>query len=230
MSWSWGFSNSQRQRISIAFGGVLVIIMLASWFVSYTMQQVDSQFKSVYQDRLVPASYMSDIMERSYQNQLLLERHLQIQQSQEMDNIRTLWHTNTAAIDVVIQKFETTYLTDQEAMYLKEFKQSLEDLKQTQQQVMQLSDLNSKTAAQQVYQIQNQEQFEQILVPLHNMIKLQEEVGHDLYLSADRQVKSLKVLSYIVIAIAVIVTLLIGTLLQTNRKIKSIKPQKYQLN
>lgn len=230
MTWNWFFSNSQRRQIGMALGVVLVVILFANWFVGYTMQQVDLQFKSVYQDRLVPASYMSDILERSYQNQLLLERHLQTQQVQEMDNIHATWQQNSAAIGNVIRKFETTYLTEQENIYLNDFKQDLTKLEETQKQIFSLSSSNNKPAAQQAYRGENLQQFQKLLAPLHNMISLQEKVGHELYLSADRQVKSLKVLSYVVIAIAIFIALIIGTLLQTNRKINSIKPQNFQLN
>jgi hypothetical protein len=230
MTWNWVFSSNQRARIGLALGVVLLIIIIANWFVGYTMQQVDNQFKSVYQDRLVPASYMTEILERSYQNQLLLERHLQTQQTDEKNAIRSLWLTNKAVVADVVQKFETTYITDQEAVFLKEFKNSLLELEQTQKQLLALSDQRNQAGALQLYQTFNQQNFQHFLVPLHNIIKLQEEVGHELYLSADRQVKSLKVISYIVIAIAVFIALIIGTLLQTSHKLNSIKYQNYKLN
>lgn len=230
MSWNWMFSNKQRRKIAIALGVVLVVIMLANWFVNFTIQQVDNQFKSVYQDRLVPASYMTAILERYYQNQLLLEQHLQSAEAAEQDSLSALWETNTAAVGALIQQFETTYLTDQEAVYLKQFKRAVADLQQIQEQILVNSSNNDKAAALKLHRAQNQGQFQLLLTPLHELITLQEQVGHELYLSADRKVKSMKVLSYTVIAMAVFVALIVGTLLQTNNKLANIKPQNYHLN
>lgn len=230
MSWNWVFSNGQRRRIGITLGVVLVVIMLANWFVSYTIQQVDNQFKSVYQDRLVPASYMTEILERYYKNQLLLEQHLQAQTGTSQDSIGALWNSNTAAIDALIQKFETTYLTEQEAIYLKNFKHAVNDLQQIQEQVLVFSSAGQKQEALLLHKAQNKGQFQRLLGPLHELISLQEQIGHELYLSADRKVKSMKVTSYMVIALAIFIALIAGTLLQTNRKINTIKPQKFHLN
>ena len=230
MTWNWAFSNSQRATISIALGVVLLVILLANWFVSYTMQQIDHQFKSVYQDRLVPASYMSDILERYYQNQLLLEQHIQAEEENTQDSIQALYLANTTAISAHIQKFETTYLTEQETLYLQDFKQAVLELQLIQEKVLTNSRKGNRAAAHKLLKAQNRVQFQQLLTPLHSLISLQEKVGYELYQSADRQVKSLKVLSYIVIALAVTIALIIGTLLQANRRIKFLKPQKFHLN
>lgn len=230
MTWSWSVSNRQKRKIGIALGVVLIIILLANWFVNYTIQQVDNQFKSVYQDRLVPASYMTEILERYYQNQLLLEQHLQIQGEAKQDSISALWEANTAAIDGLIQRFETTYLTEQEVIFLKNFKQAVADLQHIQVQVLAYSRDNNKAWALKLHKTQNLGQFQRLLAPLHDLISLQEKVGHELYLSADRKVKSMKVMSHVVIAMAVTIALIAGALLQSNRRISIRNPQKFHLN
>lgn len=230
MHWNWMFSSRQRKKMAVAMGLILIVVMLANWFVSYTIQQVNNQFKSVYQDRLVPASQMANILERYYQNQLLLEQHLQNNQNEDKDSLVKLWQANTAVIEGLIQQFETTYLTDQEAVHLRNFKQAVANLQQTQVQILFYSRAGDKNAAVQLNKAQYTGQFQQLLAPLHLLISLQEEVGHELYLSADRKVKSLKIISYMVIAMAVLIALIVGTLLQRGGGMDIVKHQKFQLN
>jgi hypothetical protein len=229
-TWNWFISNRQKRKFGSALGIVLIIIMLATWFVNFTIQEVDNQFKSVYQDRLVPAAYMTEILERYYQNQLLLEQHLQSGSEAKQDSLANLWQINIIANSTLIRQFETTYLTKQEAIYLKNFKQAVKDLQLIQEQILAYSRNNDKQAAFLLYKEQNQGQFQRLLSPLHDLITLQEQVGHELYLSADRKVKSMKLTSYMVIAMSVIIALIAGALLQANRSINIRKPQKYHLN
>ncbi|WP_242928160.1 MCP four helix bundle domain-containing protein [Pontibacter vulgaris] len=227
---SWSFELKKRNKIAFAFAAIFVIIILANWFVSYTMERVSRNFQSVYQDRLVPSLDISQILERYYQNRMLLEEHVMAEDHSLQTSLQQRIFANTKTIDSLAAKFGNTYLVDKELQELATYKAQFERLVNVQDQILYLSAQGKKAEAKQLYRSEGQEAFQDLLVPLHALIRVQGDVGQELYQSADRSVKMLKVLSYLVIGLAVIVALIVGTLLQTSRKLNNVKPQKYHLN
>lgn len=226
----WTYKIRERNKVALALGAVFLIIVTANWWVSYSMQEVSTQFKSVYQDRLVPALDIAAMQERYYQNLILLEEHMQAQTEEQELQLHTEFLSNLKEVDSLLAKYETTYLTAQEAADLQQLKSTVSRLNQLQLKAMNLSHARDKAAAANVYKTEVVPAFNQMLLPLHALSQLQQEVGHELYAAAEKQMSSLKTLSYLVIALAVILALLVGALLQTSRKIYNIKPQNYHLN
>ncbi len=227
---SWSFESKQRNKIALAFAAIFVIIVLANWFVSYTMERVGRNFQSVYQDRLVPSLDISEILERFYQNRMLLEEHIMAEDPALHPGLQQHIVANTQTIDSLATKFEHTYLVDKELEELAAYKKQFGKLVQVQDRILSLSAQGNKAEAQNLYRTSGQEAFQGLLEPLHALIRVQGDVGQELYQSADRSVKMLKVLSYLVIGLAVIVALIVGTLLQTSRRLNNVKPQKFHLN
>ena len=59
---NWVYSIKKRDQVALVLGAVFAIIVLANWFASYSIGQVSSQFRSVYQDRLVPSLDIADVL------------------------------------------------------------------------------------------------------------------------------------------------------------------------
>lgn len=137
---------------------------------------------------------------------------------------------NERKIDSLIAKYSATYLTTQESEDLEIYLQADQQLGLVMTSILAHSTAGDVQAANKLYKLQGLEAFQEVLLPLHSLSQLQEEVGQSLYENAERQMKSLEILSNLVIALAVILALMVGTLLQTSRKIKQIKPQKFHLN
>lgn len=194
------------------------------------MEQVGRQFQSVYQDRLIPSLDISEMLERYYQNRMLLEEHILADNIASQDSLHHLVVTNTTTIDSLATKYENTYLVEQEKKGLTDYKVRFAKLVQVQEEILKLSGQGNKAKARQLYLTSGQNAFQRLLEPLHILIRVQGDIGQELYQSADRSVKMLKILSYLVIGLAVIIALIIGTLLQTSRKLNKVKPQNYHLN
>lgn len=227
---SWSFEMKKRNKVALAFLAVFLMIVLTNWVVSYSMEQVGKKFETLYQDRLVPSLDISEILERYYQNRMLLEEHVLATNTASHDSLQQLIVANTAKIDSLVTKYEKTYLVAQEQENLTAYKTRFTELVQVQDQIIDLSAKGEKAQAQRLYSSSGQIAFQNLLDPLHQLIRVQGDIGQELYRSADRNVKMLRVLSYFAIAIAVIIALIVGTLLQTSRKLNNIKPQKFNLN
>lgn len=227
---SWNFGIKQRNKIALAFASMFTLIVFANWFVGYSMEQVGRQFQSVYQDRLVPSLDISEMLERYYQNRMLLEEHILAGNTSSQDSIRKIIANNTAAINLLVTKFEATVLVERELEDLTSYNAAFTNLVSVQDRILQLSTEGKKSEARKLYRTAGQAAFQGLLEPLHDLINVQGVVGQELYHSADKKVSMLRVLSYFVIAVAVILALVVGTLLQTSRRLNNIKPQKFHLN
>lgn len=227
---NWAYRITKRDKVAFALGSVFAIIILANWFASYSIGLVSNQFREVYHDRLVPSLVISDVMERYYQNRLILEDHILSTTAAEQDSLHQTVLANTQEIEALINQFEKTHLVERENVGLAAYKEQFNHLVGVQDEILKLSAQGEKTEAQQLYTSIGHKAFLRLLEPLHELIAVQGEVGKELYQSADRQVKTLKVLSYLVIAMSVFIALLVATLLQATRKLKNIKPQNYHLN
>ena len=222
--------DKERQKIALALCAVFVIIIVANWWVSCSMTQVSSQFASVYHDRLVPALDIAAMQERYYQNRMLLEEHLQEDDPAQEQRIEESLQQHIREIDSLSTKYEATYLTNQETKDLEQYKHAVKRLTAAQARFIELSSGDNKSAAADLYEAEVVPAFNQLLMPMHALSKLQQDVGHELYASAERQLHSLKMLASLVVACAVILALLVGVLLQTNRHKIRIKPQQFHLN
>ena len=227
---NWAYRITKRDKVAFALGSVFAIIILANWFASYSIGRVSNHFSEVYHDRLVPSLVISDVMERYYQNRLTLEDHILSSSPTKHDSLQQLVVANTQEIEKLINQFEKTYLIERESAGLATYKKEFGKLVTVQDRILQLSSEGEKAKAENLYRTEGHQAFLHLLEPLHELIKLQGEVGKELYQSADRQVKTLKILSYLVIGMSVFIALLVATLLQATRKLNNIKPQKFHLN
>lgn len=227
---SWSFRVRQRDKVALALGIIFLVIVLANWFVNYNIGQVGGQFRSVYEDRLIPALDISAITERNYRTHILLEEHILAKDRSEKENLQRQIERNQQEIDSIVVKVEGTYLTKQEGIDLKEFKEAQQNFVTVQAAIISLSKSNKEQEARNAYSTLGKASFQDLLVPLHALSQLQESVGHDLYASAGKSINMIKVLSYLVIGMAVIISLLVATLLQTSKKLNAIKPQNFHLN
>ncbi len=223
----WNLSGRQRYRMAMALAVGFVLIFAASWFVNHTIGKINEEFKSVYDDRLVPAADIARLVERFYQNQILLEQHLHVQSATEKASIQQEVEQHNKTIAQLIAKYSVTYFTEKEEAYFKEFASANKQLQNLQTQIL---ESDNQSIATGIYNKAYKAQIHTLLEQLHLLTSLQEEVGQELYLTAERQVKLLKMISSLVIAIAMIIALFVGSLMQSSRKIAAVKPQKFHLN
>lgn len=226
----WSFSVKQRDKIALAMGVIFLVIILAYWFVTYSAAQVSGHFKSVYEDRLVPALDISAITEHNYKNHMLLEEHILSAETKEKVKLQAEMQRNQEAIDSLVVKFAATFLTQQEARDLQKYKQAQKGLLAVQNSILDLSNAHKLETATSTYNTLGKEKFRQLLEPLHALSQVQETVGHELYASAGRSITTIKVLSYLIIGMAVVIALLVATLLQTSRKLNAVKHQNFNMN
>jgi hypothetical protein len=112
------FRNTRQKAAAI-----LIVVMGLLFFSNLTdrksFRNVRDSFSSIYNDRLMPATYIFSISDHLYQNRLLMGADGDNPQLQEE------LHMHDEVIATLISNYETTYLTDEESKQWGAFKANL---------------------------------------------------------------------------------------------------------
>ncbi|GAA0880289.1 hypothetical protein GCM10009119_32590 [Algoriphagus jejuensis] len=117
--------NLTRKKIrTLSIIGVLLLLLYGKNLVErQSFTSISSTFTEVYNDRLVVEGYIFEISDRLFQIQKLIDHcTIDYDYSKVIEEITT----NENSILATVVEFEKTKLTDQEAIYLANFKKIIE--------------------------------------------------------------------------------------------------------
>lgn len=122
---SYNMKRLPQVKDKMRMAGLLIIIILLIAFGQISSQQnytdLGKNISSIYEDRLLPSTYIYQISEHLYQKHLLHE-----QSGQEMTEAKKREQAeHNKAISSLIENYENTFLTRQEIQHWKQFKDNL---------------------------------------------------------------------------------------------------------
>lgn len=193
---------SNREKIILSFLVLLVTLNGSTILVSSNLNNFSYAFKSMLEDRLVPASEIARIQENLYQNRFaLLKGITQLQEKVGRDIAR-----NNQEIDELTLMYAKTYLTPKEADELDEYRKQIEAYRKLESQVLRLIEKDSTQAALNIFMQQSVPAFDKLQHTMHSLENIQLVVGKDLYQDADHTVSIIQLFGYLSIAIALVLT------------------------
>ena len=117
-------SKRKKIRALIIISSLLLLIYAKNLIERSSFKEISRAFSEVYDDRLVVKGYIFDISEKLFTIQELID-HCNI--DFDYGNIIDEITNNENEILTIIEAFEKTKLTDQEAIYLTDFKKIIEN-------------------------------------------------------------------------------------------------------
>ncbi len=200
------YSIHRKAKPALLLMVVVAIILGSSFLEKSLFRDMNTSVSSIYKDRLIPTAELFHINDLMYNKRLLLDKYL-LQPTPE--NAKSTEHQLAAyssQINSLIQKFETTYLVDEESKTFQKFK-----VEMTRYNALEKSLLNSATnkAVSEANKVEIAEVFTQIHRELSLLSDIQIKVGEELVNSSEATSGSARILSNLQIAIVVIVTLVI---------------------
>ncbi|QNF31588.1 MCP four helix bundle domain-containing protein [Adhaeribacter swui] len=191
---------------------VVVLIVLGSSFIEKSlMKDMNSSVSSIYKDRLIPASelfFMNDLM---YNKRFILDQYLLHPSVEQKAATTRQLAAYTRQIDSTIQKFETTYLVDEESRRLQAFKANMNRYNALEQRLLSNPPLSGRNT-QEIAWI-----FKAIHQELVLLSDIQIKVGKELLHSSDAIQGNARILSNLQIAVIVIITLIVQQALLLDR-------------
>ncbi|WP_035455667.1 MCP four helix bundle domain-containing protein [Algoriphagus terrigena] len=199
---------SKSSLLALIVIGILLLVMYRKNHLERrSFTSISSTFTEVYNDRLVVEGYIFQISENLIQIQKLIDHcNIDYDYSKVINEITT----HEDAILAIVEDFEKTKLTDQEAVYLADFRKIIEqDLT-----IKSYDLLFSDSSGVNLKQVKTyDEKISQAHQDLQNLSKIQMEEGEKLISKAKILVNRSQVWAQFEVALLIILMLAIALLL-----------------
>lgn len=126
-----GNPRKEKSRIVLWLLLILILALLNNHFSRQHYNELDKNMSSIYQDRLMPTSYLFRLSDHLYQKKLLL-------QDKELENAalqRQLLTHNNSVLEI-IDDYEKTFLTENEKEFWSGFRSNLNDYNKAEEEYL----------------------------------------------------------------------------------------------
>ena len=120
----WAFAIQRKIRLAIALAVLMLLVILFSLLESYNVGRISKSFNSIYEDRLIPAVDLYSISGHIQTKRNKLVSFL-FSDNINSGEIRTVLSTENKQLDILINKYENTYLVKAETNHLQNLKKNL---------------------------------------------------------------------------------------------------------
>ncbi|MCE7066712.1 MCP four helix bundle domain-containing protein [Dyadobacter sp. CY326] len=219
----WSFVIQQKLKAAMLLGGIMGFIILATLISRHNMEGIDKSFSSIYKDRLVPATTIIYLTENLYGKRLSLEEHLMSGNAADKSEIQSQLRAHNKNIDSLINAFEKTYLVDEEAKSLGAFKSEIAEYALLEKSVLNLCSAGQQDEGKRLFAGSGGVTFARTVRNLNELANIQSNVGKDLVRESKSDIASFGILSFLQIAMAVVIGLMLLVLIQSSAVISKPK-------
>lgn len=198
------FTN--REKIIFSFLIILILINAITIVYINSLTSFSNSFRSMLDDRLVPASDISKINELLYKNRLMLEE-LVFKVEAHDKSYKSSIRNNNFQIDSIIYKYSHTHLTLEERTDYHNFLKKHIDYQKLEDFIIDTYQQKDVPNAQELFVNVSGESFRNMLLDLNKLAAIQVEVGENLYQDSTSKINIIRLVSYLSIAIAIFVTM-----------------------
>ena len=223
----WAFAIQRKIRLAIALAIMMLLIILLSLWESYNVNKISKSFRSIYEDRLIPAVdlYLISGHIQNKRNKLVSFLFTDKISVEEIKNVLSL---ENKQLDTLINKYEKTYLVKAETNHLQNLKKNLKIFERDELLLINAS-LENKEFAKNLYLNTTINFYENIDQDLILLTQVQTQIGKELLAESSKSQSSSSLISQLQIIVAIILGLIIMILIITDKQV-ILKQEKYNLN
>ncbi|WP_291403219.1 MCP four helix bundle domain-containing protein [Daejeonella sp.] len=223
----WAFAIQRKIRLAIALAIMMLLIILLSLWESYNVNKISKSFRSIYEDRLIPAVdlYLISGHIQNKRNKLVSFLFTDKISVEEIKNVLSL---ENKQLDTLINKYEKTYLVKAETNHLQNLKKNLKIFERDELLLINAS-LDNKEFAKNLYLNTTINFYENIDQDLILLTQVQTQIGKELLAESSKSQSSSSLISQLQIVVAIILGLIIMILIITDKQV-ILKQEKYTLN
>ncbi|WP_134088769.1 MCP four helix bundle domain-containing protein [Olivibacter sp. XZL3] len=221
-----------RQKLKVAF--LLFCIMACSVLIRVledkNVKSISKALLSMYDDRLVPASDIFYMTEHLYAKKFLIFQFLNdsTPSTTSLAQLAKRMEQHNRLIDSLLNKYEKTYLVDQEKRYLEEFKKQLNHYIALEGQFFKDSSLGlSQRIA--TYKTDGGIALDRTLERLSALERLQTQVGRDLMSDAQFVMSGTRFFSTLQLILSIVIGIMVVVLVLESKSVIK-KKQPFDLN
>lgn len=223
----WAFAIQRKIRLAIALAIMMLLIILLSLWESYNVNKISKSFRSIYEDRLIPAVdlYLISGHIQNKRNKLVSFLFTDKISVEEIKNVLSL---ENKQLDTLINKYEKTYLVKAETNHLQNLKKNLKIFERDELLLINAS-LENKEFARNLYLNTTINFYDNIDQDLILLTQVQTQIGKELLAESSKSQSSSSLISQLQIVVAIILGLIIMILIITDKQV-ILKQEKYNLN
>lgn len=223
MKWTYGIR--QKAAASVLLAVVLGLVMLNNLVERNQIRRLDKSFSSMYEDRLLAESYLFQLYDQLQQKNELFQAILQ---GKQPDVKQFDFDQHQQKLNAIIDKFEKTQLTKEEADKYQRFKTILADMSATDAQVMVQTEQHGEIQPNLIER--SEASTTKAFAVLAELSEIQTTEGQVLRSQSKRIMLGNLSASYFEMAILVIIALLIQGLVLSTKTLQLPKTQGSNLN
>jgi hypothetical protein len=225
----FAYSIQQKVKIAVLLFFIMTCSILIRILEDKSVKNMNESFISLYNDRLVPAMDLYHIVENLYARRNIIESVLYTNvQAHQLDLRGNLARYNRN-IDSLVNKYEKTYLVQQEKVQLQDLKKNLKSIMTMEQRLVNHVYNNQSAVALNDYERQGKAMFSNATNYLTKLIDTQKQVGNEIITDTERIVSGSKIYSNLQLALAILIGILIVGILFTSNVV-NIRNDKFNLN
>lgn len=206
---NWYKRTGIRRQVFIVFSFVTVVITVISLVGIMGINRVAEDINAIYYDRLLPAVEMAKLTEKLYENRLLLEEYLYLDNPTMQKEILHKIELNHKAIDSLASKYAESHLVEEENNFLMTYRKEVFKYKQLENEIIKLF-RNHPEAAKTLFSMEGAEEFKKIIEPIHRITEIQLYIGENLRAKSVKEAKSIRLALYIAMGSVIIAIIVVG--------------------
>lgn len=166
----WAYIIKYKLRAAAVLLVIMTTIFLGNLYERKNFNTLDKSISSIYQDRLMPATYIYELSNHMYRKRLLQEHYSEY--NREQLHLKVTEHD--AAINTLLAEYEKTYLTKEENIHWTALKSALYNYNRQ----YDIALANIRREAPGLNNRQLAHDFNKTMAELDALSKIQAGVGH----------------------------------------------------
>lgn len=224
----WIYAIPQKFKITCILGSIIFCITLFTLLESRNVNNINRSVISIYTDRLIPATDIFFLAEHFYAKRTKLEGYLKSNPSSAANINAQLKHHN-AKIEILINKFEKTYLVEEESVLFTSLKSSLDTYAALESQIVTQSLLTGIPTSIKILEARAFPMHDQAIRQLSQLTKIQSTVGTALLNKVKNDTAKSDLISNLQLIVCIVTGVLIVAIIFA-AKITSGREEKFKLN
>jgi hypothetical protein len=222
----WPFSVQQKFRAAGLLAAVVLLVLGVNMLTRKSLSDLDHSFTSMYEDRLLPSTYVFELANLLYLKRLALEKKLRSAPLNEPEEDEALFSHNKE-MESLIKDFEHTYLTELEHFALTDLKLRLRQYNELETAVLEA--YHSHALSPRLESLLD-ERFDAAIKDLAVLSKIQRDVGTELRSDSKAIFAGSNLLANFEVSILLIAGLIIQIILFSVKSAIPRYPQRADLN
>lgn len=219
---------AKRKRLVLLLSLFFALILIAELIENKNLQEIDSDFSSLYEDRLIPASQLYKLSDLLHEKQLIFEYLNENDFRMAPSDLEKIKSENLE-INNILAEYETTYLVEEEVEQLANFRFNLKAYQEVENEILYHIENNNHEVAQVLINTRGRALFNKTTPHLNRLAEIQPEVGRELLAHYRSSFGSSSLLYYFKLTITLIFGVLVLRLLGLMNLVSQPK-QKFELN